>query len=269
MEAFLLGATDAFSPAALIAVYSGILLGYVVGVLPGLSRPAALAVAVPITYTMMPIATIVFLVGVTKASAAGGATSAILLNPPGEPSSAATCFDGYPLAKKGQATRALKVALYASVFGDITATFVLIVLAAPLASFALKMGPVEMTAVMIFALTFIAALSGKSLSRGLISGLFGLFLATIGLDPENATPRLTFGMVELSDGIPLVAATVGMWAFSEMLFQAEGYIASVRSGKQTSIFAKEGKKRLFWKNIRRLFQRHCVQQVSVFLPGSF
>jgi len=253
MDTFMMGALDALQPMSIIAVFGGILLGYLVGVLPGLSRPAALAVAVPLTYSMSPIAAIAFLVGVTKASAAGGATGAILLNTPGEPSSAATCFDGYPLAKKGQATRALKVALYASVFGDITATLVLILLAAPLAGFALKMGPVEMTSVMIFALTFIAALSGTSISRGLISGVLGLLLATVGLDPESATPRLTFGMIELFDGIPLVAATVGMLAFTEMLVQAQAMAARKGQGGGRAAFAPELDKKLHWPDIRRLF----------------
>lgn len=232
MENVLLGAGDAFSLSAIIAVFGGILLGYIVGVVPGLSRPAALAVAVPLTYYMSPISAIAFLVGVTKASAAGGATGAIMLNTPGEPSSAATCFDGYPLAKAGKAAKALKIALYASVFGDMVSTLVLIALAMPLASFALKMGPVEMTAVMIFALTFIAALSGDSLTKGLIAGLFGILLATVGLDPESATPRMTFGMIELFDGIPLVAATVGMLAFTEMLVQSENYLRARKSGEE-------------------------------------
>jgi len=252
VDTLLLGASDAIAPSALLAVLGGILLGYAVGVLPGLSRPAALAVAVPITYSMSPIAAIAFLVGVTKASAAGGATGAILLNTPGEPSSAATCFDGYPLAKKGEATRALKVALYASVFGDIVATVILILLAAPLASFALKMGPVEMTAVMIFALTFIAALSGASLSRGMISGVLGILLSTVGLDPESATPRMTFGNIELFDGIPLVAATVGMLAFAEMLVQAEAYAGRRRANAAEARMPEEREKRLFWRDMRRI-----------------
>lgn len=252
MDTFLAGAVDALQPLSLLAVFGGILLGYAVGVLPGLSRPAALAVAVPLTYSMSPIAAIAFLVGVTKASAAGGATGAILLNTPGEPSSAATCFDGYPLAKKGQATRALKTALYASVFGDIVATLVLIGLAAPLASFALKMGPVEMTSVMIFALTFIAALSGASLSRGLISGILGLLLATVGLDPESATPRLTFGMIELFDGVPLVAATVGMLAFTEMLIQSQALAARAGAGGGRETFTAETDKKLRWPDILRV-----------------
>ncbi|MEM7777293.1 MAG: tripartite tricarboxylate transporter permease [Pseudomonadota bacterium] len=246
------GAADAFSLSALTAVLGGILLGYLVGVLPGLSRPAALAVAVPITYSMAPISAIAFLVGVTKASAAGGATGAILLNTPGEPSSAATCFDGYPLSQKGEGTRALKVALYASVFGDLVATVILILMAAPLATVALMMGPVEMTAVMIFALTFIAALSGPSMSRGLIAGIFGILVSTIGLDPESATPRMTFGTVELLDGIPILAATVGMLAFTEMLLQAERYRTrtDLKDAAHTQITERE--RRLFWSDIKRV-----------------
>jgi putative tricarboxylic transport membrane protein len=251
VENLLLGATDAFTPIAVASVFCGILLGYVVGVLPGLSRPAALAIAVPITYYLTPISAIAFLIGVTKASAAGGATGAIMLNTPGEPSSAATCFDGYPLARQGQATKALKVALFASVFGDIMATLALIMMAKPLASFALKMGPLEMTAVMLFALTFIAALSGKSLTRGLIAGILGLFLATVGLDPESATPRLTFGMIELFDGVPLVAATVGMLAFTEMLVQGESYLANVRKGELPEMMQRDDSD-LSWPEIRRV-----------------
>ncbi len=253
MENLLLAAGDAFSPGALLAVVGGILLGYAVGVLPGLSRPAALAVAVPLTYSMTPIGAIAFLVGVTKASAAGGATGAILLNTPGEPSSAATCFDGYPLARKGEATRALKMALFASVFGDIVATVVLIGLAAPLATVALKMGPVEMTAVMIFALTFIAALSGASLSRGVISGVLGLLFATVGLDAESATPRLTFGMIELFDGIPLIAATVGMLAFTEMLVQAQRLAQGHDDAASLNDSSREKDKTIRWSDIRRVF----------------
>ena len=251
LDHLLNGISDALSLTAVTAVFGGILLGYLVGVLPGLSRPAALAVAVPITYAMSPIAAIAFLVGVTKASAAGGATGAILLNTPGEPSSAATCFDGYPLAQKGEATRALKIALYASVFGDMVATLILILMAAPLASVALKMGPVEMTSVMIFALTFIAALSGKSMTRGLIAGIFGILVSTVGLDPESATPRMTFGQVELLDGIPIVAATVGMLAFSEMLFQAERYVLD-RAGDANKPYVPETEKRILWSDIKRV-----------------
>jgi putative tricarboxylic transport membrane protein len=265
------GAADALSLGAVTSVFFGILLGYIIGVLPGLSRPAALAVAVPLTYSMSPISAIAFLVGVTKASAAGGATGAILLNTPGEPSSAATRFDGYPLARAGRATEALKVALYASVFGDIVSTLALIAVAKPLAAFALKMGPVEMTAVMIFALTFIAALSDGSLSRGLISGIFGIFLATVGLDPESATPRMTFGMIELFDGIPLVSATVGMLAFTEMLVQAEAYLVRRKRATEAAEEIPQGRGRLSWGEVRRLVpttvQSTAVGIAAGIIPG--
>ncbi len=270
MENLLLGIGDAFTPEAIFAVFCGILLGYIVGVLPGLSRPAALAVAVPITYSLSPISAIAFLIGVTTSRAAGGATGAILLNTPGEPSSAATCFDGYPLAQAGQATKALKVALYTSVFGDLVSTLVLIALAKPLASVALKMGPLEMTALMIFALTFIAALSGKSLTKGMISGIFGIFLATVGLDPESATPRLTFGMIELFDGVPLIAATVGMLAFTEMIVQGEAYVASRRAGKAERM-PEHDNSDLDWADIKRItpttIRSTIVGIIAGIMPG--
>lgn len=252
MEALWGGALDALSPITIGCVFLGILLGYLVGVLPGLSRPAALSISVPITYYLSPVAAIGFLIGVTKASATGGATGAILLNTPGEPSSAATCYDGYPLAQQGKATKALKVALYASVFGDVIATLVLIAAAKPLATFALKMGPLEMTAVMIFSLTFIAALSGSSLTRGIISGVFGLFIATIGIDPESATARMTFGLLELADGVPLVAATVGMLALTEMFVQGEQLVARRRAGEPPIVLPDETDTNLSLAEIKRV-----------------
>jgi putative tricarboxylic transport membrane protein len=221
MANYALGLGDALRPDAVAFVALGVLLGYVVGVLPGLNRPAALAIAVPLSYYMTPLSAVAFLIGIAKASGAGGATTAILINTPGEPNAAATALDGYPLAKAGKAEKALKVALYASVAGDILATIVLIAVAEPLARFALKIGPVELAAVTLLALTFVAALSGRSLVRGLIAASLGVLVAMAGLDTETATPRLTFGFIELSDGVPILAITVGMLALTEMLIQAE------------------------------------------------
>lgn len=226
MGGSLIGFADAFRPDVVAFVTLGVLLGYIVGVLPGLNRPAALAIAVPLSYYMTPLSGVAFLIGIAKASGAGGATTAILINTPGEPNAAATALDGYPLAKQGKAEKALKVALYASVAGDLIATIVLIAIAEPLARFALKIGPVELAALTLLALTFVAALSGRSLVRGLIAAFFGVLLATVGLDKETATPRLTFGFIELSEGVPILAITVGMLALTEMLIQAEQYFRS-------------------------------------------
>ncbi len=224
MSTALLGFADALRPDVVLFVFVGVLIGYFVGVLPGLNRPAALAIAVPLSYYMSPLSAVAFLIGIAKASGAGGATTAILINTPGEPNAAATALDGYPLAKAGKAEKALKVALYASVAGDILATAVLIAVAEPLARLALRVGPVELTAVTFLALTFIAALSGRSLARGLIAAFFGILVAMIGTDSETASPRLTFGFIELADGVPIMAVTVGMLALTEMLIQGEEYL---------------------------------------------
>jgi putative tricarboxylic transport membrane protein len=224
MSALALGLGDALRPDVVLFVLLGVLLGYVVGVLPGLNRPAALALAVPLSYYMSPLSAVAFLIGIAKASGAGGATTAILINTPGEPNAAATALDGYPLARAGKAEKALKVALYASVAGDILGTVVLVVVAEPLARLALRIGPVELAALTFLALTFIAALSGKSLARGLIAAFLGILLAMVGMDAETATPRLTFGLIELADGVPIMAVTVGMLALTEMLIQAEEHL---------------------------------------------
>lgn len=221
MEALFLGFGDAFSFEVLLFVFLGIMLGYVIGVLPGLNRPAALAVAIPLSYYMSPVSAVGFLIGIAKASGAGGATTAILLNIPGEPNAVVTCFDGYPMARKGQGQKALKIALYSSVIGDILGTFALILAAQPLAAMALHVGPLEMTGIMLISLTFIAALSDGTVFKSMAAGIAGIFVATIGIDIETATPRLTFGQIELFDGVPLLVVTVGMLALSEMFIQID------------------------------------------------
>ena len=240
MEQLLLGLGDALAPKAILFVFLGVLLGYVIGVLPGLNRPAALAVAIPLSYYMTPLSAVAFLIGIAKASGAGGATTAVLINVPGEPNAAVTCLDGYPLARQGKAKLALETALYGSVIGDVIGTLALIVLAKPLAQFALGIGPVEMTALMLLALTFIAALAGASLLRGMAAGILGIFLATVGLDIESGTPRMTLGFTELMDGIPLLAVTVGMLALSEMVIQAEELFSRRRPRKRRGEGRHEG-----------------------------
>ncbi len=245
MSDLVLGFGDALQPITIAFVVLGVLMGYVIGVLPGLNRPAALAIAVPLSYYMSPLSAVAFLIGIAKASGAGGATTAILINTPGEPNATVTCLDGYPMAKAGKAVKALKVALYGSVIGDVIGTIALILIAKPLATFSLKIGPIEMSAIMLTALTLIAALAGKSLLRGLAAGIFGILVATAGLDLESGTPRLTFGQVELMDGVPLLAVTVGMLALSEMIIQAEDVLA--RRSEPVAAVPKDGDSSLSWR----------------------
>jgi putative tricarboxylic transport membrane protein len=265
----LLGMADALRPSTVGFVLLGVLLGYAIGVLPGLNRPAALAVAIPLSYYMTPLSAVGFLIGIAKASGAGGATTAILINTPGEPNAAVTCLDGYPLAKAGRAKTALKVALYGSVIGDVVGTLVLIAVAKPLATLALRVGPLEMSALMVLALTFIAALAGASIFRGLAAGLFGILVATIGLDAETGTPRLTFGQVELLDGVPLLAVTVGMLALTEMIIQTEEVLA--RRGVPAPIASPPEDDRFGWRDFRHVlptFLRSSAVGTGIgILPG--
>ncbi len=219
MESFLPVLESAFAPGNLAWILFGVTLGYLVGALPGLGKGTATAVAIPLTFYLSPLAAIAFLVGIAKGSTAGSAVSAILLNTPGEPSSTPTAMAGYPLARAGKAQKALKMGLFASVIGDLFSTMVLILVAQELAEYALGIGPVELTGILAFSMVFIAGLSGRSMIKGLIAGLFGILVSCIGLEVETGSPRLTFGLIELYDGLPLIPVAIGMLALSEMMIQ--------------------------------------------------
>ncbi len=211
------GLADVFTLTNLLFIVIGVTLGQLVGATPGLSIIMALAIAVPLTYGLDTLTAIAFLISVNKGGTVGGAVPSILLNVPGTPESAATALDGYPMAQKGKPMKAMKYALYHSVLGDLSSDVVLILLAAPLAVVALKMGPVEISALMILAFTIISGLVGDSMIKGLIAASFGILLATVGLDPGMASPRFTFGMLELYDGVPLTAVSIGALAMSGVL----------------------------------------------------
>ena len=233
MDVILTGLASAFTWLNFAFITFGVFTGIVVGAIPGLNGPMAIAIAVPLTFFMSPLSAIAFLVGINKGANYGGAISAVLLNIPGAAEAIATTFDGYPLAKKGKGLKALKMALYSSVFGDTFSDLVLIVVAAPFAILALKMGPAEVTALLLFALTFIASLVGSSMLKGLIAAALGIFLSTVGLDPESATPRLTFGNLELEEGVPLIAMAIGLLALSEILVQVEDQLRHKSSDAKT------------------------------------
>ena len=227
MTTFVTAVSEAVTVTNLLLIFAGIVLGILVGALPGLSGPLAIAIAVPLTFYMSPLSAVAFLISVNKGGTFGGSISAILLNTPGSPEAVATALDGHPLAKKGQPLRALRAALVASVAGDLFSDIVLILVAANLAILALKLGPVETGALVVVALAFIAELMGKSASRGLLAVAMGLFVASIGIDPTQAVPRLTFGFVELQSGFPLMAIGIGLLAMSEVFWQLEQRLRSI------------------------------------------
>lgn len=231
----------------------GVTLGYVLGVLPGLGKATGVAVAIPLTFYLQPVAAIALLIGIAKGSAAGSAVSAILLNTPGEPSSAPTALDGYPMARQGKAQKALKMGLFASVIGDFLSTVLLICLAAPLARYALLIGPVELCAILIFSMTFIGGLSGRSLTKGLIAGAFGVFFATVGLETETFIPRMTLGLLELDDGLPLVPIAIGMLAVAEMIVQAGNMRQLDRETARIVESARPEDRKVMWPDWKRCF----------------
>nr|CAD6606399.1 Tricarboxylate transporter family protein [Rhizobium sp. TCK] len=239
MDNILAGIVDAFTLINILHIAAGVALGIIVGAIPGLNAPMALAVAVPLTFYMNPLSAIAFLVGIAKGGAFGGAISAILLNTPGSPESTTTAFDGYPLAKQGKGLKALKMALYSSFTGDTFSDIVLFTVAAPMAILALRMGPPELAAVFAFSLTIIAGLAGNSLLRGLIAATAGAFVACVGLDIETAQPRMTFGIPELIEGVPLIPMTIGLLALSEILIQIEAFaLRREVPSKRISAFSK-------------------------------
>ncbi|MGE3644631.1 MAG: tripartite tricarboxylate transporter permease [Beijerinckiaceae bacterium] len=213
------GLADAFTLYNLMFVIGGVALGQFVGAVPGLSAPMAIAIAVPFTFVLHPLTAISFLVGVGKGGTVGGAIPAVLINTPGSPEAAATALDGYPMAQKGQSLKAMKMSLYASITGDTMSDIVLITVAAPIAIVALKMGPVEIVALMVLAFAIITGLVGDSMAKGLVATAFGLICASVGLDPEHGTSRLQFGFFDLDEGLPLAAVGIGVLAVSEIVRQ--------------------------------------------------
>ena len=209
----------AFTFYNLLAIAGGVTLGIVIGAIPGLGSVTAMAVLIPVTYYMTPLAAIAFLVGVNKGGTSGGAIPAILLNSPGTPEAAATALDGHPMAKRGEAKRALKFAIFASVTGDTISDLLLIVLVVPFAAVALEFGPLEYTAVLLFAFALLAGITADSPAKGILAIFAGVFLSTIGLDPVQSSQRMTFGQVHLYDGLPLIAIAIGSLALSSVVIE--------------------------------------------------
>lgn len=211
---------DVFRPECLWVIFVGVFGGTLIGALPGLTATMGVALLIPLTFGMSPVLGLNMLIGIFIGGIYGGCISSILVKTPGTPASAATVLDGYPLAQKGQAVKALGMATMASGVGGIFSCIILAFMAPMLASVALKFGPTEYFSLACFGLAIIASLSNDIL-KGLLVGCFGMLLSTIGSDPIGGTLRFTFGATGLSDGIPFIPALIGLFAISEVLVQIE------------------------------------------------
>ena len=195
----------------------GVFIGTFVGAVPGMTTPMAVALTLPFTFTLSPVSGILLLLGVYKGGIYGGSITAILINAPGTPAASCTVLDGYPLARRGEARRALDIALYASCIADFMSNLALILCAGFLASLALAFGSPEVFTLILFSLTIIASVSGDQLLKGLGSAAFGLILAIVGLDLVYGTNRFIFGEVELMSGLNFIPVLIGLFALPEII----------------------------------------------------
>jgi len=202
----------------------GTLLGVMMGALPGIGSTVAVAMILPFTLTMDQAPAVLLLIAVYAGSVYGGSISAILINTPGTPQSAATCLDGYPMARRGDAGKALGWSTIASVSGGLASALLLILAAPQLAAFALNFGPIETFALILLGLTCIVSVSTGSLVKGLLAGMIGLFLSTVGGDPITGEARFTFGYFPLIAGFNLLAVVIGVFAVSEVLIRVAANI---------------------------------------------
>jgi putative tricarboxylic transport membrane protein len=219
-EHFIGGLDLVFTTTALTALFIGTLIGYFVGAIPGLTSSIALAVIIPFTFHMSPVPAIVLMVSIYMASEYSGAIPAILANAPGTPAAAPTAFDGYPMRVRGEAGKALTYSILGSGFGSLVGTVFLTFTAVWIADVALVFGPAEYFSLAVLGLSLVGVLSSGLFLKGFIGLLFGLLVATIGLDPISGNARFIFSEALLS-GVPLLPALIGLFALSEVFFMLE------------------------------------------------
>lgn len=208
-------------PITLILLVVGIVLGLIIGILPGLGPPIAIALALPFTFYMDTVPSMVLLLGIYSAAIYGGSISAIAVGIPGTGAAIATVQDGHKMFKSGRGGEALGFSLTGSIIGGLFSAVCLALIAPLLADLAVKFGPREYLAISVFGLIVVVRVAGQSLAKGLLVGALGIFLTTWGLDELNGTERYTFGTYHLYEGPPLVPFLVGLFAMSEVLIGAE------------------------------------------------
>lgn len=215
------GFSVGLQPFNLLFCFFGALLGTLIGVLPGIGPVGAIAILLPATFHMPPTAAIIMLSGIYYGAMYGGSTTSILVNIPGEAASVVTCLDGYQMAKQGRAGPALGIAAFGSYIAGTLGVVGVTVLAAPLAAFALKFGYPEYFALCLLGLMLVTCLSVGSVMKAIMMLVFGLILGCVGLDPIHGSPRVTFNIMQLWDGISLVPIAMGLFGISEVLINIE------------------------------------------------
>ncbi|MBU2228238.1 MAG: tripartite tricarboxylate transporter permease [Proteobacteria bacterium] len=257
-------------PKMILLIFGGVTIGLFAGAMPGLTATMALAVLLPFTFTMTPLDGLVALGAVYMGAIYGGSFAAILVNTPGTPSSIATAFEGYPMAKQGRALEAISVATVASAIGGIAGVLFLLFLAPPLALLSIRFGPAEYFWVAMLGLTLIATLSEGSVFKGFLGGTIGIMLGTIGLSPVGGESRFTLGIPVMQGGIEMIVALIGLFVIPELYNMAALGRASLGA---VSVADKE--KSSFWRVAAKVFSkpgnliRSCIiGEIIAIMPGA-
>lgn len=253
VEAMVSGLLQTFSWPAFGLMLLGVPVGLILGAIPGLGGNLGLALTIPFTFGMSPVAGFALLLGLHSVVQTGGPIPSILFNAPGTGPAAATCLDGFPLAQQGKAGRAIGAALAASAVGGLLGALGMAALLPVVRPVVLSFGPPEFFMLAVLGITFISLISGESLIKGLIIGGLGLMMSFVGMDPQTGVLRYAFGQVYLWDGVPLVAVVVGLFAGAEAmeLIVKRGTIAQVETKVGHDVF--EGVKDVFrhwWLTVR-------------------
>lgn len=253
IEGLLQGFTIVFEPMNLFVLLLAVFIGFLGGAMPGISGTMLIIILLPITYGMAAEPAFLLLTGIYAAAVFSGLISAILFRTPGTPEAIVTVFDGYPMTKKGKAGQALGIGIFSSAVGGVLGTIALIFLTPPLATLALKFSSPEFFALAVLGLTVVASLSGGDLVRGILGVLFGLFIATIGMDSITGTARFHFESSHLMSGIDLIPILIGLFAISEVLR---------KSGEDHTIQQK------FEKVKTQIFESKIIKRISGTLARS-
>jgi putative tricarboxylic transport membrane protein len=262
------GFSVCMQPINLWYTFIGVFIGTIIGVLPGIGPSAGIALLIPVTYGMNPTSALIMMCGIYYGTKYGGSTTAILIRTPGEAASVMTSLDGYAMAQKGRAGAALAVSAIGSFIAGTIGVVALTLFALPLASMALKFGPAEYFCLMLFAMTAVSSLTGKSPAKGMLSTILGLMIATIGIDLQSGQPRYTMGVPEFQDGVGFIVVVVGLFALAEVFRGLE----EVHRGTASPMIKISGKLWLTkeeWKrSIGPIWRGGIIGFVIGVLPGA-
>lgn len=250
---------------SLLMIALGLLSGIIIGAIPGMTADIGIILCLPMTYTMDPIPAMMLLLGIYCGGTYGGSITAILINTPGTPSSAATTLDGYPLTLQGKSLKALQMAILSSFFGGIVSALICLFAAPAIAQVAQTFGPPEYFCITLFGLSIIASISGDNIVKGLMGGIAGILIALVGQDSVSGVVRFAFGSRKLAGGIPLLAVLVGLFALAELLSRSD-YDPRKDPARQNKI--RISQERLTWPEIKHCFRPWVVSSLIGTVVGA-